>query len=307
MDTPAGQPEAADPAEDQRTAALLDVALGVAAFAAGTAHAIGRRADSVARPVVRVVMHPPLVSSRYHPATWMAGLADLGSHQRREVEIDLSRLLDRLLPAALEQVLRRVDLTAVVKQHVDLDAVVAEVDLDKAVARVDLDAVARRLDLDAVAGRLDVDAVARRLDVGAVLDQLDLTELVRERVDLNGLVSTVDIDAVAGRLDVDTVARRIDVDAIIDRIDLVGIASDLMIALDLPEIIRDSTASVASDTVRGVRMQGIAADEALGRVRDRLWIRRGRGRTGTPTAGSGAGEAVDMTPGVDAGPIPRQP
>ena len=68
-----------------------------------------------------------------------------------------------------------------------------------------------------------------------------------------------------------------------------------------------SSASVASDTVRGVRMQGIAADEALGRVRDRLWIRRGRGRTGTPTAGSGAGEAVDMTPGVDAGPIPRQP
>jgi hypothetical protein len=299
MGTPTQLPDAAEPTvEELPTASLLDVALGVAAFATGAAVAIGRRADVAAGPVLRVVLHPPVLAPRYHPASLLAGLSSLGSDRRQNVVHDLSQLLDRLLPAVLEQVLRRVDLTAIVKEHVDVDAVVATVDIDKAATRLDVDAVARRLDVDAVAGRLDI---------GAVLDQLDLTALVRERVDLNGLISTVDIDAAASRLDVDKVAAQVDVEAIIDRIDLVGIASDLMIALDLPEIIRDSTASVASDAVRGVRMQGIAADEALGRVRDRLWMRRGRGTTGTPAAGPGAGDAMDMTSGVDAGAVPRQP
>jgi hypothetical protein len=46
--------------------------------------------------------------------------------------------------------------------------------------------------------------------------------------------------------------------------------------IDLPEIIRESTGAMASDTVRGVRMQTISADDAVGRAVDRLRLRRAR-------------------------------
>jgi hypothetical protein len=186
------------------------------------------------------------------------GLVGTSHAALRPIRRELSRVLDMAVPAVLDEVLRRVDLTGTVRRYVDLDALVSGVDLDAAAAR---------LDVDAVAGRLDVDAVAARLDVEAVVDRLDLTRIVRERVDLDGLVAGVDVDAVAARLDIDQV---------IARIDLVGLAEDVIAAIDLPEIIRESSASVASDTVRGARMQGISADEAVGRAVDRLRHRRVR-------------------------------
>jgi predicted RNase H-like nuclease len=98
-----------------------------------------------------------------------------------------------------------------------------------------------------------VDAVAQRLDFDAILDRLDLTDIVLERVNLDLLVSEV-----------------------LGRIDLVGLAEQVIDAIDLPEIIRESTGSMASDTVRGVRMQSIAGDEAISRAVDRLLLRHGR-------------------------------
>jgi hypothetical protein len=146
--------------------------------------------------------------------------------------------MDALVPSVASAVLSRLDLTALVREGVDLDAIVREV---------------------------DIDAVAARIDIDAVIDRIDLTTLVRERVDLDAIVREVDIDAVAAR---------IDIDAVIDRIDLVGLAQEVMDALDLPGIIRGSTASVASESVQDVRLQTIAADEAVSRVVDRLLLRR---------------------------------
>jgi hypothetical protein len=178
-----------------------------------------------------------------------------GAEQRVLAEDAVARLLDLLVPVVAVEVLRRLDLTTVVKQYVDLDAVVAGVDLD---------------------------AVAGRLDVLAVVDRIDLTALVQQRVDLNAIVAGVDLDAIASRLDVDAVAARLDVDAVIDRLDLGAIAEEVIAAIDLPAIIRESTGSMASETVRGARMQGIAADEAVSRAVDRLLLRRGLRRTKAP-------------------------
>jgi len=133
---------------------------------------------------------------------------------------------------------------------------------------VDLNVAASRLDVDAIARRVDLDAVARDLDLNAVLDRLDLTAIVLDRVDLDTLVT-----------------------AVLGRIDLVRLTEDVMEAVDLPEIIRESTGSMASDTVRGARMRGIAADEAVGRVMDRLLARRNR-RGGGAEAGLPAGRGV---------------
>jgi hypothetical protein len=142
---------------------------------------------------------------------------------------------------------------------------------------VDLDAVVARVDLDRAAGRIDVDAVARRLDLDAVLDRMDLTAVVLHRVDLDALVR-----------------------AVLDRIDLPALAEEVIDAVDLPEIIRESTGSMASDTVRGARMQGIAADEAVGRVRDRLLLRR------RPSPGQVAGPpAPDADPTIPSQPVRR--
>jgi hypothetical protein len=171
--------------------------------------------------------------------------------------------LDVLVPALTEQLLRRLDLEAVVTAHLDLDGLVSSVDLDAAAGRLDVDAVAARLDvgavvdrvdLDAAAARLDIDAVARRLDIDLLLDRLDLTGIVLDRVDLDAVVR-----------------------AVLDRVDLAAIAMEVIDVVDLPEIIRESTGSLASDTVRGARMQSIAADEAVARVRNRLLLRRGTG------------------------------
>jgi hypothetical protein len=228
---------------------LLDVAVGASTLAAATAGAVGRRVHAVGWPVAGALLRPPMLSPRYQPNTWLTGLARRGGKRRDELKRELSALLDFMVPTVVAALLRRIDLTETVKRYVDLDSIVAEVDLDAAAVRLDLD---------------------------ALLGRLDLTKMVKERVDLDDLVATVDLDTVVARLDLDAVLVRLDVDALIDRIDLVGLAEGVIAEVDLPEIIRESTSSVASDTVRGVRMQGISGDEALGRAVGRLRLRRRR-------------------------------
>lgn len=238
---------------------MADLALGASAtVVVGGVNglmAVSRTVGVVAGPVVRVALRPPLVPVAWQPATWLAAVSSRGAEQRALAEDAIARLLDLLVPVVAVEVLKRLDLTSVVKQYVDVDAIVAGVDLN------------------AAAAQLDVNAVATRLDVLAVVDRIDLTTLVEQRVDLNAIVAGVDIDAIAAR---------IDIDAIIDRLDLGAIAEEVIAAIDLPEIIRESTGSMASETVRGARMQGIVADEAVGRAVDRLLLRRGRRRTQAP-------------------------
>lgn len=263
--------------------ALVDVAIGVSTTAVSAAGAVTRRVGVVARPALGLALRPPMVSPRYQPATLLSGLMRRGGRRREEVQREVSALLDVLVPLVIRELLRRVDLTETVRRYVDLDLLVTDVDLDAAVARVDVDAVARHLDLE------------------AVVDRLDLTRIVRDRVDLDGLVATVDLDAAAARVDVDAVARRLDIDAVIDRIDLVGLAEDVIAQVDLPEIIRESTGSVASETVRGVRMQGISGDEAVTRAVDRLLLRRGRrGAPTTPTDLPAPVAGIPQQPGPGA-------
>ncbi len=157
-----------------------------------------------------------------------------------------------------------------------------------------------------VVGRVDVNAIASRLDIEAVLDRMDLTQTVLERVDLDvvvgrvlngldeeslaGLLEKVDVNTIARRLDIEavldrmdlttTVLRRVDlvrvVDAVLDQMDLIALANEIIEGVDLPEIIRDSTGSMASETVKGVRLQGIGADQAVDRAINRLLLRRDR-------------------------------
>jgi hypothetical protein len=104
----------------------------------------------------------------------------------------------------------------------------------------------------------------RALTVAQVASLLDrwtpeLVEQVVSRVDLTSLV-----------------IRHVDVDGVVGAVDLVSVVEQVLAEIDLPEIIRDSTGSMASETVRGARLTGISADEAVSRaVARHLFRRRG--------------------------------
>lgn len=114
---------------------------------------------------------------------------------------------------------------------------------------------------------------AVRAAVTVVLDQLDLTELVIERVDL------------------DRIAEQLDIEAIIRRLDITGIAHEVLTDIDLPEIIRESSASLVADGVRDARMRSIMADRLVS-----TWVQRvlRQGRSDAPPAeGSDAAVSDD--------------
>lgn len=126
--------------------------------------------------------------------------------------------------------------------------------------------------------------------IGGVLDQLDLTELVIDRVDLariidsidiDGVVTKVDLDAVVARIDVNEIAKGVDIEAIVERIDLVGLAGYVIDELDLLELIRQSTGSVAVKAAEGFRGQSINADRYVSAFVDRA-LRRENGRDVDP-------------------------
>lgn len=172
-------------------------------------------------------------------------LVDSGRRRRRDVTAAVVAAWPSLVPHLLDAVLDQVDLTQLVADRVDLDVLAGRIDLDAAVARVDVDAVVARVDLERIVERLPIDQVLARIDL-------------------------------------DAVAATLDVDAIVARVDLLELARYVIDGVDLPEIIRGSTGAMASEGVRGVRMQSIEADERLGRLVDRALLRHHGRRTEGP-------------------------
>jgi hypothetical protein len=115
-----------------------------------------------------------------------------------------------------------------------------------------------------------------------ITEHVDLTPVVEQVVDLDSLVATVDVDA------------------IIDRLDLVTLVQAVIAEIDLPGIIRESTGSVASSTVRGVRMQSISADVAVARAVDRIRRRKVHPVVPEKAPGQAAVTAADGDPAIVA-------
>ena len=90
---------------------------------------------------------------------------------------------DTSLDMLVEVILERLDLTELVRRHLDINAVVDGLDPDPIVARLDMDALTDRIDIDALVERLDIEAVIDRLDIAelatSVLQELDVAELIR--------------------------------------------------------------------------------------------------------------------------------
>lgn len=194
------------PPEVSGADALLGAVTLGAALAAGTGRRVGlvvvRGTGRVLGPGVRLALDPPLLPGRFHPRRGWESLAQLGHDRRASARESLDQLLRSVATLVVDRALQLVPLTTLIREHVDLDALVAALDLD-------------------------------------------------------------------------AVVRRVDVDAVIDRVDLVALAREVIVAIDLPEIIRESSGSLVNESVRGVRMQSIDADRVVEHLVERLLRRHG--------------------------------
>jgi hypothetical protein len=259
---------------------VADALVGAATLMIGQVVGAGRLIARVAGPGARLVLEPALIPWGRRPARLVETLAVRGRRQRGAAGRALDHAVAALVPAVIGHLARLVPLTELIQQSIDLDVLVADVDLDAVAIRIDLDAVAARIDVDAILDRVDLNNVAKeRLDINALVRTVDIDSIV-DRLDLDALAARIDVDAILDRVDLNNVAkerldinalvRTVDMDSIIDRLDLVALANEVIAAIDLPEIIRQSSGSLASETVRNVRTQSIEADRAVERAIDRF-------------------------------------
>ena len=230
----------------------FDAAGAVAGRFAGPLRVLTRPAVAFARGSVAVARHHLDLDG------WAArGLAEQRRAQAAAVQ-GVRTLIAALVTAVLDEI--------------NLDEVVARVDLDRIVARIDLNQIAARIDLDAIVERIDVGAIVERVDVGAIVEQ----------VDVDAIAGRIDLDAVASRIDLDAIVARVDLDAIVSRIDIAGLTEQVIDEVDLGEIIRESSSTMATETVDALRVQGMRVDGLVSRIADRILFRQGERQTGPP-------------------------
>jgi hypothetical protein len=168
--------------------------------------------------------------------------ATRGEVEQARRRAETTAFLARLVPAVLDAVLERVDVAAIV----------ARVPLEDIVGAIDVDAVLDRIDIDALLAHIDVDRLLERIDVESVVD----------------------------RVNADALVQRVNVAAILDRVDMAGVVGEVLDEVDIGSIVRDSTGSITSDAVDGARLTAMRLDGFVGRVADRVLLRRHSDRTG---------------------------
>jgi hypothetical protein len=235
----------------------VDLSRLLAAAAFGLAVEAQRRSLGAAGAVVgrfgwplRILARPAVALARGSVAAArhhldLEGWAARGVAEQRRAQAVAVRAVRALLAAV----------AAAVLDEIDLDEVVARVDLDRIVDRINLNQIAARIDLDEIVLRIDVDAIA-------------------ERIDLNAIVSRIDLDAIVAR---------VDLNAVLARVDLPGLTEQVIDEVDLGEIIRESSSTMASETVDALRVQGMRVDGLVSRIVDRILLRQGQQRQTGPS------------------------
>jgi hypothetical protein len=205
-----------------------------------TAAVVGETAVALGRlgrPVVSIMWQPPVVPVRLRPQTWLDQIVERGRSAREQADRRRAEVAGDLVMAILDEVLDRIDLTKLVLDRVNIADIVAS---------------------------MDINEIAAQIDIGAIVDRVPIDRVI-DRIDLNEIAAGLDVNAVAARLDIGQV---------LERIDLTQIANQVIAEVDLPEIIRESSGAMASETMVGMRIRGIEADERVNRVIDRLLLRR---------------------------------
>ncbi|HEY4992120.1 MAG TPA: hypothetical protein VII33_08540, partial [Nakamurella sp.] len=114
-----------------------------------------------------------------------AGTAPGGKNS--SIELLIQALLRPLVTRVVNAALAEMDLTGIILDNVDLDAVAAKLDVEAVIRRVDLDGVVAGVDLDAAVRRVDLDQIVARIDVDSIVAGVDLDAVV-DRIDVDGIV-----------------------------------------------------------------------------------------------------------------------
>lgn len=121
--------------------------------------------------------------------------------------------------------------------------------------------------LGRVAGAV-TERVVDTVDPDIVLEHVDLNALL-SRVDLDAVLARVDIDALLARVDLNTLLADVDLDALLRNVDLEA----LVRRSGIPDIVAESTYSMAGSALDVARRQLVGLDVVVDRIVDRLMRR----------------------------------
>jgi hypothetical protein len=187
--------------------AAADLVIGIGGGAAEFARSVFRAGqpllDSLLSPLTSAARAAAPLASRAGaagPQTWVRQAVARGRQDREDLTAAVMRLILTRVPGLTAAVLDQVDLTAVVGQRVDVNAVAEQIDVD---------AIARRVDVIAILDRMDPAAVTRYL-----IEELDLPQIIQSSTGsiMSDAVRDVRIQSISaderlGRA-VDTMLRR---------------------------------------------------------------------------------------------------
>jgi hypothetical protein len=170
---------------------------------------------------------------------------------------------------------------AVARHHLDLDRWAARGLAEQQRAREAATRAIRGV-IAAVAA-----AVLDQVDLDQVVARVDLDQVV-DRVDLDAVAQRIDLDAIVNRIDLDAIVARVDINAILARVDIPALTEEVIDEVDLGEIIRESSSTMASETVDALRVQGMRVDGLVSRIVDRILLREGQRQTTAPASPPGS-------------------
>ena len=245
---PAGD-EGSSSEDRDPVATLAGAGLGAAVTTAEAAASAAKQAAETIGPAITWLVEPGFAKEAGEAAAGAARVLD-GRWKASQAEMvqAATTFLGVLVPEIARGLADQVDITALVRERIDVNAIVEDVDIDGILDRVDLDAVIDRIDIDAIVGRVDMERLARSFPVETIVD----------------------------RVDVDRVIARTDLVSIVDRLDLSAIAEEVIDDVDLPRLIRESSGAMANETVQTARVQGMNADRLVARVIDKVIRREAR-------------------------------
>jgi hypothetical protein len=156
----------------------VDVLVGASALTVSAAASVVRHGRSMVVAVADMALDAPMLPRPLRPRRYLALLAARGVKERDRARRDVIGIVDATVPIVIEQLLRGLDATRALADHVEIDGVTARVELDASARRLNVTAMVHGLEadspithlvLESVTARVELDQAAHRLDVDATV------------------------------------------------------------------------------------------------------------------------------------------
>ncbi|MFN8034580.1 MAG: hypothetical protein U0V73_01410 [Acidimicrobiia bacterium] len=123
----------------------------------------------------------------------------------------------------------------------------------------------------------------------------ELADAIVARIDLNKILAAIPLERLLEGVDLGALMQRIDIGSIIASMDIGTLLAEVLDAMDLPDVVRQSTSTVGGDAIDAVRSQAIGADALVERVTDRLLLRKRNRASAEPASAPATGGPSEPT------------